>query len=318
MKKAASFLLLSTGLILSTQAQDAIFSQHYANGNYINPALNGLDQEIKVSAHYRNQWVGSAANFTTYAANFELPIEKQNSSSIGIQLINDQAGNDILSTSSINFIYNYNLKINQEWQLRSGFQIGLGQQAFNSQGLIFEDQLDARNGNSRSSLEGVSNERKLYPDISVGFALVSKRFFTGFAVHHLNRPNVSFDLDRKLHIEPKYTLHSGLKIQNERSRHAYFSPNFILQQQGESTTLSLGNYFVHKRINGGIWYRMDQAVVLLIGIELEQFKVGYSTDLWLSEARGNGMTHEVSITAFINRPASKRVQRKTRAFCPSF
>lgn len=317
MPKLIYLLLLSIFSTISVYGQDPVFSQLYANGNYINPALNGIEGEIRLSANYRNQWLGSSANFTTYSTSIEIPFQ-DNKNSLGIQLINDQAGDRILNTTSINLIYNYNLQINSVWQLRSGFQIGLGQRAFNTEGLVFEDQLEARGGQVGSSLENLGNEQRLYPDISTGFALFSKYGFVGFAAHHINRPNVSFDLDRKFYIDPKYTLHGGIKIQNSKSRHSYISPSFIVQKQGESTSISLGNYIKHRQISGGVWYRFNQAVVILIGIELKQFRMGYSTDLWLTKLNRHGSTHEISMSILIPQNASKRKKRKELLFCPTF
>ena len=45
-----------TSIFFSTKAQDATFSQFYANPTYLNPALAGSGICPRVSLNYRNQW----------------------------------------------------------------------------------------------------------------------------------------------------------------------------------------------------------------------------------------------------------------------
>lgn len=316
MKKAGFILFLSLSFVIS-KAQDPIFSQFYANPVYLNPSLNGYSETTKLSSNYRKQWAKNATTFNTFSSTIEHPIHKTNSA-IGFQFIKDVAGDNIFNNTAFSFVYSYVFKINQNWQIRSGIQAGVAQRSINSNNLIFEDQLDVRNGVVRSSEERLSNETKYYPDFSAGLNIMSKKAYFGLAIHHLNQPRISFNEHQKEQLEQKYTLHGGLKIEGKNSIHDYFSPNIIFQQQGASKTLSIGSYFKRKTLIAGTWYRVNQAVDFLIGAELEQFKLGYSSDFSVNKYSNRGLSHELSLTILINKMSSKRLKRKDLVFCPTF
>lgn len=55
------FIFLLSALLLSSltvlNAQDAHFTQFYANSLYLNPAFAGAERCPKISLNYRNQWL---------------------------------------------------------------------------------------------------------------------------------------------------------------------------------------------------------------------------------------------------------------------
>lgn len=311
------FFFFCLVISFAAYSQDPVFSQFYATSTYINPSLSGLSNEVKLSTNYRKQWVSSPANFTTYAATAELPFENSNSS-LGIQFINDQAGENILNNTTFNVIYSHKLKINNKWQFRGGIQAAVGQRSINSGELVFEDQLALYDGVISSSQENLSNERRYYPDFSAGFSLLSKKIYLGLAMHHLNRPLLSFVDEHPNYLEQKNTLHGGVKMNKHNSHHSYYSPNFIIQQQGENITFSIGNYFKRKSLTAGMWYRIDQAVIFSLGVEFNDLQIGYSSDFSVSNMISPGMSHEISIAVFINRNSNPRTKREELVFCPTF
>ena len=318
--KTSSLLLILVFSFGLAKAQDPIFSQFYANPVYVNPSLNGMSEATRVSTNYRKQWVNSATTFSTFSSTIEQQI-KNSSSAIGFQFIKDAAGDNVFSTTGFNFVYSYAFKINHNWQIRSGIQPGVAQRSFNSSNLIFEDQLDPRDGVIKSTQERLNNEIIYYPDLSTGVTIMSDKAYFGFAVHHLNRPSISYNSyndQKKELLNHKYTLHGGLKIASKKSIHDYFSPNIIFQQQGLSRTFSLGSYFKRKNLTGGAWYRVNQAVILFFGMELDQFRIGLSTDVPTNNYSNRGLSHEISLAALINKKTIGRPKRKELVFCPTF
>jgi hypothetical protein len=67
----------------------------------------------------------------------------------------------------------------------------------------------------------------------------------------------------------------------------------------------------------GLWHRVGDSFIGLIGVETEQFKFGYSYDITLSElASPAGGAHEISFGLDFNCP--QRRQKVRRINCPSF
>ena len=96
-----------------------------------------------------------------------------------------------------------------------------------------------------------------------------------------------------------------------------WSPNVIYQQQEQFTELNLGMYVTKGPIVFGLWHRLGDSFIALLGIEKDNFKIGYSYDLTTSilSDRTAG-SHEVSFSyIFPCRP--KKVRFETIS-CPSF
>jgi type IX secretion system PorP/SprF family membrane protein len=87
-----------------------------------------------------------------------------------------------------------------------------------------------------------------------------------------------------------------------------FSPTYRPELQFESGTLmsfSKGiyqmdlNFLVryNKKIWGGVGYRINDAIIAMIGFKVHEFKLGYSYDISTTPMR-NGGTHEISLQYF--------------------
>ena len=59
----------------------------------------------------------------------------------------------------------------------------------------------------------------------------------------------------------------------EKGMESYISPNILYQRQQDFQQLNLGLYFVKNQIVGGVWYRNQDAFIVLIGIQTKNFKV---------------------------------------------
>ena len=82
-------ILALTGLRI--QAQDAMFSQYYANPLYLNPAFAGTNVCPRLAFHFRDQWPSMPGTFMTYTASFDEHFDKI-SGGVGVLLFGDRAG----------------------------------------------------------------------------------------------------------------------------------------------------------------------------------------------------------------------------------
>ena len=58
------------------QAQDALFSQYYANPLYLNPAFAGTNVCPRLAFHFRDQWPSAPGTFMTYSASYDEHFDK--------------------------------------------------------------------------------------------------------------------------------------------------------------------------------------------------------------------------------------------------
>jgi type IX secretion system PorP/SprF family membrane protein len=165
------------------------------------------------------------------------------------------------------------------------------------------------------------NGRHGFFDVSAGIVGFSKNFYFGAAFHHLNRPDESMILGQsKLPI--KITGHLGANIKlGQRGRYSsttFLSPNIIYQNQNGFQQLNVGAYLKYESFTIGAWYRNKDAFILTVGINTDNYRIGYSYDLTVSPL-GNGVSggsHEVSLG--INLKCKKPARDFRRISCPSF
>jgi hypothetical protein len=91
----------------------------------------------------------------------------------------------------------------------------------------------------------------------------------------------------------------------------------LYRTQAGYQQLNMGMYVRKGAITGGLWYRNKDAFIALIGIETDNFRLGYSYDVTISRlANASAGSHEVSMQIKFNCKPKKRTFRTIA--CPSF
>lgn len=297
------------------QAQDPEFTQFYANPLYLNPAFAGSNICPRITMNYRNQWPGISGTYVTTsisADRFVYGIK----SGIGILVMNDRAGQGTLNTTNISGIYSYQWRPTRSFAINVGFQATYGQKKLDWSKLTFGDMIDERRGFVKNTEEVPGRSQRSFVDISAGAVGFSKRFFIGFAAHHLNEPDEGLVYSSKL--PRKYTAHAGAIIPvGDKSNETTISPNILYQQQQDFRQLNLGVYITKGSLVGGLWYRNQDSFIVLLGLQHGIFKIGYSYDVTVSKlTNATAGSHEVSLGMQFT---CKKPKPKYRpGVCPSF
>jgi type IX secretion system PorP/SprF family membrane protein len=322
MKKSYLFLMLSVGMIAfeSARAQDPIFTQFYANPLYLNPALAGSNICPRVAINYRNEWSGIASRGTyiTTSASFDRYIFGIKSG-IGVLVTNDNAGAGTIRTQNISAIYSKQIQINRNFSINAGFKATYGQKSLDWSKLTFGDMIDEHRGFVYNTDEVQGVGKKSYVDFSAGLVAFSKYVFIGAAADHLTQPDESLignGASSKLPV--KFTGHAGALIPvGEKSNETTVSPNILYQQQQDFRQLNLGLYVTKGVLTGGFWYRNNDAIIVLIGVQNGTFKAGYSYDVTVSKlTNASAGSHELSVG--MNFTCKKPKPRYRPSTCPSF
>ena len=307
-------MLFSLGISENLFAQDPEFTQFYANPLYLNPAFAGTARCPRVNLNYRNQWPAISGTYVTYSASYDQHFDAL-AGGLGLLVTNDKAGQGTLTTTNVAAMYSYQLNINREFSMKFGFQAAYFQKSIDWSKLTFGDMIDERRGFVYNTNEVPGLSKKSNVDLSVGLLGYSKRYFFGFAAHHLTQPDEGLIGPSKLPM--KITGHAGAIIPLEKGNESYISPNVLFQQQQNFTQLNLGLYFVKGNFVGGLWYRNSDAFIVLVGVQTDHLKIGYSYDVTISRLASNTAgSHEVSLQIqFECRPKKKKYRTIS---CPSF
>jgi len=279
----------------------------------------------RVILNFRDQWPSISGTYVTYNASYDQHIEKL-SGGIGVLLNTDRAGQGILNTTTVSFMYSFRLEVNRSFSMKLALQAAYFQKHLDWQKLTFPDMIDKRHGFVFNTNEvPPSRLTKRNADFAAGILGYGENYFVGFAAHHLTMPDEGFISKSRMPI--KFTVHAGgiinlvKKVRRRSNDHTpTLSPNILFMQQQNFQQINYGLYFNRYPFVGGLWFRQNfknsDAIIFMVGLQVSMFKVGYSYDLTISNLISNAIgSHEISMSLKFALP--KR-QKRGEVPCPEF
>lgn len=318
MKKSFFICFLFTLTIHVSQGQDPHFSQFYANPIYLNPAFTGTADGNRVVINHRQQWA-KPNSYVTSAFSVDGKFNTAQSG-WGLQVIQDNQVSGTVKQMSVNSVLAHRIKLSKTNFLGLGLKFGAYQRRIDWSKLTFEDQLDERHGVVNPTNERFGKDNIINGDVSAGILYYSKNLFGGISANHMNRPAEDFTINSGNKLPIKYTAHFGaiLPFYAPGKEH-FMSPNIILEKQGTFHYLNLGLYFGTEVVTLGGYYRVNDAIIGIFGLNFNEFKMGYSYDVRVSNlSAGSNSTHELSIAYLFDFPKSYNKKGRYKGKCPKF
>lgn len=292
--------------VSSATAQDAHFTQQYANRLYLNPAFSGLGRDWSVTVAHRNQWPSLNGSFITnqVAADYRFDGTK---SAIGIVLQQDRAGIGGLQKLQAALAYAYHTRLTENLAFSAGLQTSVASLRVNYDNLVFGDQLTDFGQTALTSAEANHFDPTHYVSFAVGTILYNNNFWTGLNVSHLNQPSYGFDETTNLPL--RFEANAGYKFYLDaglRRRDSEFSVspalNFIHQQNFSRADFAL--YTIYSPLALGVVYKgvpvtgadQDQSLGVIAGVSLNRLRIGFSHDVGVKGfGRQAGGANEISL-----------------------
>ena len=297
-------------------AQDPTFSQFYANPIYLNPTLAGTADGNRVVVNHRQQW-RKPISYITSAISIDGSFNTTKTG-WGFQLINDNKASGQLIESSFTTSLAHRIEMSKGKYIGLGIKIGAYQKRIDWSNLVFEDQIDKRNGPVNSTNERFGKNKVVNAEAAAGVLYLSETIIAGIAVHHLNRPLEEFSAGSSQRLDPKYTAHVGgfIDISTLYSEQ-FIYPNLIYERQGKFEYINIGMYYGVNNFTMGINYRLQDAIIGLLGFTHKDFKFGYSYDVTISRV-GNGQnnSHEISLSYLFQLPKKFNKKGRYKGQCP--
>jgi type IX secretion system PorP/SprF family membrane protein len=290
--------------------QDAQYNLYQFNQMVINPAYAGSKDGLSSVAAVRQQWAGFDGAPRTACMSLHGPISLKNIG-LGLTVVNDQMGpRNVLS------IYGnvaYIIKINSKSSLSFGLNGGYNRYQFRFNKITFES-------TEAIPAEFASIQNKGTLDINSGLYFKADGFFAGLSATHINTPKVynykasagngkySYQLSTHLF----FTVGKSIIVNDN----LVFAPTIMIKHAispvGIDMNLNTGadvnlNFFLFKKIWLGAFYRNTFGPGALIQYYvLNNFRVAYSYDTGLNDARRLGASHEVMIGYDFIRKSDKK------------
>jgi len=294
MKKLVSILLLCSSV--SVKAQDTHFSQFSKSSFLLNPSLINFQQnDYKVTLQRRSQWKSVAEPFNTLSISAERK-DLFPSHAIGIQFLNDIAGDAKFKTTCFNFSYSKLFKITKINSLSIATGVGIFQRSLSYDNLIF------------NQTEIYKNINFWFPDINLGISNqhnINKNtiLVNGASIFHLNKAKQSLTGDNNVRLNRKANLHSSLY--HSANQTLLLSPKIFYSIQDKEKefifafdTEYLLNGDKNIILKSGLSYRWTDAIIYNFGAEIDNFDCLISYDIntsSLSEATNNKGGFEFSL-----------------------
>ncbi len=297
-----SLFIIIFVLILSklSKAQDINFSQFYDLPVLRNPAIAGLfNGDVRVTSGFRNQWQSVTVPYRTIAlaAEFKKMVSYQSGDFVtfGFQTTNDVAGDSKLSRTQFFPFLNYHksLSENKRTFISAAFMAGPVMQQFDPTKLQFDDQyLGGSFSAANPTQQTLSNTRLTYWDPTAGISISgesgeSSSYYLGFGLFHFTKPRVSFQPQNDFKLNPKYVLNAGYTTPTSDYDRATFYLDLFKQggaAQGQGGVLITHDLVQTEddekvSISGGLFYRLNDAIIPVIKIDYYKLSFGTTYDI---------------------------------------
>jgi len=280
------FCVLITGL--AEAQQDPQFSLNMFNIYSVNPAFSGSYDQFNALAIHRSQWVGFDNGApTTQHVSVEAPVYFLHGGA-GVSLVNDKIGNEY--SRGVNFSYAYQTRLSKKSELGIGLSLG-----FIDVGIEGEWTAPDGSNGGNDPLIPTTGSNDLVPDLGLGVYYRMKELYIGYSVTHLNEPTATYSENtRTFNFKKHHYLTLGWMTQVNSE--LVLRPSMHVKTDQVSTQIDFNinaNYGAH--LWGGVTYRLDDAVVLIAGYNINKnLKFGYAYDITTSDLKSESSgSHEI-------------------------
>lgn len=325
MKRVIRTIILFLCIAATVQAQhDAQFSQYFMTLGYYNPAYAGTNGDLNMFGIYRQQWVGwDGGPPKSFFVTADMPLklgEKEHG--IGLVLFTESQSMFRNTHIAAQFAYKHKLF---GGTLSLGIQPGIVNQSFDGTEVYFPsnpsgpDTKSSTNENTSPNLGGDPSipgtlVKAMAIDINAGLFYTLKDFYLGVGAMHITQPELMLEENVNTYIPSSYNLVSGYNIQLKNPLYE-LQPSVFLKTDTRTFQADItGRVVYNKMFNGGFSWRVNEAVVFLLGATFGNFKVGYAYDFPITPIlKGTHGSHELMVSFKLKLKKTKTGKNKHKS-----
>jgi type IX secretion system PorP/SprF family membrane protein len=284
------FLLIAASIGVKAQ-QDPQFTHNMFNHAFVNPGSYGLSDGITVTSIFREQWVG----FRDESGNKVSPETLLFTADAPVKFLRGGLGLGIAQDKEA-YTKNMLVKLGYAYHLNIGnAKIGIGVNANFNNKSIDSQKLNPVD-ESDPVLMGLTADGVMISDMSVGIFLQKPRYYISFASTQLfetkkspgTADGVAFYKNRR-----HYYLTGGHDITLPAFQGYVFTPSVYLKSDGNKLQADINIMAKYNnKVWGGLTYRINDAVALMVGVAYKDIEIGYAYDIPTSKVAATG-SHEI-------------------------
>ncbi len=285
-------------------AQDLHFSQFFNNPLLTNPANTGFipDADCRLSASYRNQYSNiMAVPYQTMSIYGDAQVFRNKIETgwmgLGGVILHDVAGSGSLTSTKAYASIAYHQMLGLSSLLTAGFNVGWANKRIDQSKLTFPDQFDGHffDGTLPTGVQ-LQNNNVSYFDMQAGmnyayFPTEDIYINAGYSIQHVNQPKETFFEDNgnsRISMRHIGFLNGIFKLNED----VIINPNIYFTTQAKAMEFMLGMNAAYnlsgdgtKQIIGGLYYRYQDAVIPMAGLELNNIRFTFSYDVTISSLK---------------------------------
>ena len=338
LNKNIALLAVTIFIVQTLGAQDLHFSQFFNSPLTTNPANTGFipDADYRIGASYRNQYsalmdvpyktmsiFGDAQVFRNKLENGWL--------GLGGVILHDVAGSGSLTSTKIYGSVAYHQLLGNSSLLTAGFNLGWANKRIDQSKLKFPDQFDGKFFDGPTSVV-LANNNISYFDVQAGmnyayFPTEDIYINAGYSIHHVNRPKETFFAEEASDSNRIAMRHIGfINAIYKLNDNVIINPNAYYTTQAKASELVFGLNGAYnlsgdgaKQLIAGLYYRLGDAVVPMIGFELNHIRFTFSYDVTVSSLHSfNNYRGASEFNVIKNGYYNEFNGNRRQTLCPSF
>jgi type IX secretion system PorP/SprF family membrane protein len=315
MRKVFSlFFFIFTVCFVALGQQDPQYTNNMFYKLGVNPGFAGSEDAIGGFVLNRYQWAGfrGAPQTRIFSADAGITVLGK-PAGLGLNVISDELGPEKNVLVNVNYAYKVPLNVGE---VGIGIALGVFNKAINGEWEIPEDDLGIYISPGSDPAIPQGEVSQVAFDTGIGLYLKGVKYYLGASVTHVNQASIKFSDLASTYLVRHYYLTGGYNI---KLRDPLFElrPSFLLKSDLAGWQVDLNTNLVYNdRLWGGLTYRVQDAVALLLGTELiNGLRVGYSFDLVTSALGRYGYgSHEVFISYSVELEKNRSKKYKSVRF----
>lgn len=315
MRRILLLLILFNGGVALSQ-QEAMYTHYMYNVMAVNPAYAGYEKLMTATLLHRSQWVSIPGAPRNQTFSIQAPIGKNVGG--GLSFVNDQIGPE--RNIAIKAFYSYTIRSEEKLKISFGLKAGLNMLHIGLTDLLLDYPDDPT---FRSNIESA-----FLPNFGFGVFAYTDNYYFGFSVpdliQHDYLNNAIFSSSDLTLNSKKYYFIGGASF--PLSNRVILKPSSFIALSStvnDTTNISIETdvsalFIVDNKFAGGLMFRSDNAIALLVGIVLtKELEFGYSFDMLYSNKtdRYNGGSHEIVLKYNFK---YKLKRKRSPLSCPTF
>ena len=277
--------------------QDPQYSHYMFNQMAVNPGYAGSHEVICATVVHRQQWVGIEGAPITPVFTVTAPFKMlKQSHGVGLTVMSDRIG------------FHTDVSAGLAYALQLPLKFGSGKVGIGLSGTFLNKALSATwkiPGGSPENDPSIPNPNESVMGIDMGLGVYyrAEKVYLGLSSTHLLEPTLRYEEEGikkpKHKLKRHYYAMTGctLPLNNPAWE---FAPSMMVISDGTASQFTANvNVLYNKKVWGGMGYRLNDAVIAMIGVDLfGGLKIGYAFDYTytgLNKYFSSGGSHEVMV-----------------------